>query len=199
VPAPRAHQESKIMSIGSIGKVGGLQPNAVTGSQHSPRGAFQQLAQLLEGGKLSAAQTAVATVKNLLQQASPAASPAATTRAPNAATNAATNAAAANGSSTLGTDLQSLSQALKSGDVTSARSAFAKFAADARAAGAFAHHRHGGDRMITTDSTAAPTGAEASIASNTNAATGWLTAAASPANAANTTDGTRYRTLNVRA
>jgi hypothetical protein len=195
VPAPRAHQESKIMSIGSIGKVGGLQPNAVTGSQHSPRGAFQQLAQLLEGGKLSAAQTAVATVKNLLQQASPAASPAATTLAPTAAA----NAAAANGSSTLGTDLQSLSQALKSGDVTSARSAFAKFAADARAAGAFAHHRHGGDRMITTDSTAAPTGAEASIASNTNAATGWLTAAASPANAANTTDGTRYRTLNVRA
>ena len=182
------------MSIGNIGKVGGLQPSAVTGSSHSPRTPFQQLAQLLEGGKLSAAQSAVSALTNLLQAPSTAASPAATTVAPTAATTAA--AASSSTNSTLGTDLQSLSQALSSGNVASARSAFAKFATDARAAGAFGHHRHGGARPATTDSDSATTIAGTSTASSTDPAASWLAAAATPAN---TTDGGRYRTLNVRA
>ena len=184
------------MSIGSIGKVGGLQPSAVTGSSHSPRGAFQQLAQLLAGGQLSAASTAVTTLKSLLQPATPAASPAAATTP---AATAPTSAAVSGGSGTLDTDLQGLSQALKSGDTTSARAAFAKFAADARLAGAFAHHRHGGDRMVAGNLTAGTTAVAAGTANNAAAAAGWLSAAANPANAASSADATRYRTLDLRA
>jgi hypothetical protein len=181
------------MSIGSIGKVGGLQPIAVTGSAPAPRGAFQQLAQLLEGGKLGAAQTAVATLKNFLSQPSPAASPAAATPT------TAAGAAAVSGSGTLESDLQGLSQALKSGNVDSARAAFAKFAADAHVAGAFAHHRHGGGRIFTTDPTAATTVAGATTASIPGARGDWLTSAGTQASGAAATHGTRYRTLDVRA
>ncbi|MBJ6726680.1 hypothetical protein [Geomesophilobacter sediminis] len=110
---------------------------------------FSQLASALNNGDLSGAQQAFADLQNISGQGQ------------NTANSSQTQSSSATGSNSgnsgVKNDFAALSQALQSGNLADAKSAFAKIQSDMKAQGGRHHHRGAGsntDSQSTTNSTA---------------------------------------------
>ena len=102
---------------------------------------FSQLAQALQGGNLAAAQSAFSALQNPNGQAQ---------------SSNATNGTNSNGSgNTISNDFAALAQALQSGNISSAQSAFAQLqtAMKAQQSGGHHHHHHHGGAAANSSST----------------------------------------------
>jgi len=187
--AHRRTAQLKVAWHGQIGRatmtISAVSPYATTSSTstgasgQNPIGQlFRQLAQDLTSGNLSGAQSTFASLQSLFQQGttaagSPAASATTASSAASPASSATATAGTANSGNSLSADIQNLSQALQSGDVTTAQAAFQKFAqAAAQATGAHrgGHHHHGGGHKAAsaTSSTASAGTASAATAATSS-------------------------------
>lgn len=136
---------------------------------------FRQLAQDLKSGNRSAAQSPFASLQSLLQQGTSAAGSQVTNATPasgsvSPASPASAPAGTRNSGNSLSADIQNLSQALESGDVTAAPAPFQKFAqAAAQAAGAHrgGHHRHGGGHKPASATSSATSSSTPSASTTT--------------------------------
>ena len=134
------------MSVASIGaSTAALAATAVPSGAHQRRADFRALGKALESGDLAGAQSAFADLTKLLQSGggASASDPATAASAGGAVT------ASSNATSPLQSDFEALAQALQSGDVKSAKSAFAQLMKDMKGV----RGQHGG-----TQQAAAPTG-----------------------------------------
>jgi soluble cytochrome b562 len=140
--------------------------------------ALQQLAQALQSGNLQGAQSAFSTLQGTL----PASLGGTASAASGSSTAAATAVSRTSGSSTnpLATDMQTLSQALQSGNLSAAQSAFAKLEQDAsstaQTSGYHHHHHHGSGTSSSSSSTtsASNSASGSSTSSTTGTGTGGL-------------------------
>jgi soluble cytochrome b562 len=102
---------------------------------------FSQLAQALQGGNLAAAQSAFSALQNTNGQAQ---------------SSNATNGSNSNSSgNTISNDFAALAQALQSGNISSAQSAFAQLqtAMNAQQSGGHHHHHHHGGAEANSSNT----------------------------------------------
>jgi len=131
------------MSVASIGA--SMAATAATSVAHQRRADFRALGKALESGDLASAQSAFADLTKLLQSGG------ASSAAPAASSSSgASGVTSASGtSSPLQSDFEALAQALQSGDVKTAKSAFAQLMKDMKGV----RGQHGG-----TQQAAAPTG-----------------------------------------
>jgi hypothetical protein len=136
--------------------------------------ALQQLSQALQSGNLQGAQSAFATLQSGLPASlgGTAASFGATSLGATSATTATSGTSST--SNPIATDMQSLAQALQSGNLSAAQAAFAKLQQDSSSSsqvqGHHHHHHHGGNSSSSSTSSASTATTPASSGSSTSGA-----------------------------
>lgn len=133
------------MSISSISSVAsGYQPtlNNWLNNLSQIRQGFKDLASALQSGDLTAAQTAFASLQQLLPNSS--------------AGNQTQNGQQGSGQNPFATDFSALAKALQSGDLSAAQTAFAKLQQDTQSVQGHHHHHHH-KASASTQSTASTT------------------------------------------